>query len=128
MDPILYLLVGKHFNGDGFGGALLGTQGAGDALDWLNIIGVIVHARVWAEANAGQAANTFLLFKAHNAGLVTLEGTRGADLNAVTTLGADNHAPLCVAETGDTDGRLGRIDLFVPGLGANVLTEMATDA
>jgi hypothetical protein len=121
------ILPGQHLDAEGLGGALLDTKATRNALDGFDIILVVVHAPVRAEAHTRQTAHTFLLLEAYHACLVTIQRARGANLDAVSTLGADGHAPFSVPEAGDVDGRLGRVDLFVPGLGANILTKMAAN-
>jgi hypothetical protein len=124
----LSLLSSQYLNAERFCGALLGTQAAGYALDRLDIIRVIVHGKVRAKAHARKAAHAILFLEAHYTCLVSVEGTSRADVDALPALRADRHTPFRVSKTSDTNRRFVLVDLLVPGLGADVLAEMASNA
>jgi hypothetical protein len=106
---------------------LLGAEAAGNALDGFDIILVIVYAGIGAKADAGQATDAQFLVETDDAGFVTGQGVGGADVDALSALGADCHCPLGIAQATDADRGLGLVDLFVPGVGANILAKVAAN-
>jgi len=126
-----HLLVGLCLalhNGQGICGTFLHTLATDDALERLSPVSVVEHCLVRAKADARQAAYAQFLPQAHDALLVPVEGLGGTDLDALAALVTKDGAEGAFALVVDADTRLFRVGDLEPGLGADLLADVAADA
>jgi hypothetical protein len=115
-------------NPDSAGRTCLYADSAGNTLGRLQVIITLYHNILRAEANAHQAAGTFLLIQAIYALGIRLDHSRIAYLRTFSALGADCNSMGSVLFIRNTDAGLCRIRHLVKGFGACFLTLAAANA
>jgi hypothetical protein len=100
---------------------------ARDALERLNLIGVLEHRLIGTKAHTGQATDAYLFTHADDAPFILGERARGTDADTLAALDAKDGTEVALAVVVDADVGFLSIGDFEPGLGAGLFAHGAAN-